>query len=124
MVGMMNKNLPAFLWHMILEQSLPKNFINDLIKKSCRAYMVAKQSTCIWDATTRTLTTVSKAARETDTKAFEGCDNFHSWISLSGDLVFSHQQGIHGSKFPKRFFGYLFLRSHFFSSSSSLLLIC
>jgi hypothetical protein len=22
------------------------------------------------------------------------CDNIHSWISLSGDLVFSHQQGI------------------------------
>jgi hypothetical protein len=28
------------------------------------------------------------------------CENIHSWISLSGDLVFSHQQGI---KFPKRF---------------------
>ncbi len=22
------------------------------------------------------------------------CDNIHSWISLSGDLVFSHQHGI------------------------------
>jgi hypothetical protein len=31
------------------------------------------------------------------------CDNIHSWISLSGDLVFSHQQGIYGLKFPKRF---------------------
>jgi hypothetical protein len=31
------------------------------------------------------------------------CENIHSWISLSGDLVFSHQQGIYGSKFPKRF---------------------
>jgi hypothetical protein len=30
------------------------------------------------------------------------CDNIHSWISLSGDLVFSHQQGIYGFKFPKR----------------------
>jgi hypothetical protein len=31
------------------------------------------------------------------------CDNIHSWISLSGDLAFSHQDGIYGFKFPKRF---------------------
>jgi hypothetical protein len=31
------------------------------------------------------------------------CENIHSWISLSGDLVFSHQQGIYSFKFPKRF---------------------
>ncbi len=31
------------------------------------------------------------------------CENIHYWISLSGDLVFSHQQGIYGFKFPKRF---------------------
>jgi hypothetical protein len=31
------------------------------------------------------------------------CENIHSWISLSGDLVFGHQQGIYGFKFPKRF---------------------
>jgi hypothetical protein len=27
------------------------------------------------------------------------CENIHSWISLSGDLVFSHQQGIYSFKF-------------------------
>jgi hypothetical protein len=31
------------------------------------------------------------------------CENIHSWIYLSGDLVFSHQQGIYGFKFPKDF---------------------
>jgi hypothetical protein len=31
------------------------------------------------------------------------CGNIHSWISLSGNLVFSHQQGIYGFKFPKKF---------------------
>ncbi len=31
------------------------------------------------------------------------CDNIHSWISLSGDLAFSHQHGIYGFKFPERF---------------------
>ncbi len=35
--------------------------------------------------------------------AGEGCENIHSWISLSGDLVFSHQQGIYGFKFPNFF---------------------
>ena len=40
------------------------------------------------------------------------CENIHSWISLVGDLVFSHQGGIYGFKFPKRFSGDLFLRSH------------
>jgi hypothetical protein len=31
------------------------------------------------------------------------CDNIHSWISLSGDLALSHQDGIYGFNFPKRF---------------------
>ncbi len=31
------------------------------------------------------------------------CENVHSWISLIGDLVFSHQQGIYGFEIPKRF---------------------
>ncbi len=31
------------------------------------------------------------------------CENIHSWISLSGGLAFSHQQGIYRFKFPKRF---------------------
>jgi hypothetical protein len=39
------------------------------------------------------------------------CENIHSWISLVGDLAFSHQGGIYGFKFPKRFSGDPFLRS-------------
>ena len=31
------------------------------------------------------------------------CDNIHSWISLGGDLAFSHQDGIYSFKFPERF---------------------
>jgi hypothetical protein len=31
------------------------------------------------------------------------CDHIPTWISLSGDLAFSHQDGIYGFKFPKRF---------------------
>ncbi len=36
-------------------------------------------------------------------KLFGECENIHSWISLSDDLVFSHQQGIYGFEFLKRF---------------------
>jgi len=32
------------------------------------------------------------------------CENIHSWISLIGDLAFSHQGEIYGFKFPKKFF--------------------
>jgi hypothetical protein len=31
------------------------------------------------------------------------CDNIHLRTSLSGDLAFSHQHGIYGFKYPKRF---------------------
>jgi hypothetical protein len=30
------------------------------------------------------------------------CDNIHPWISLSGDLAFSHQDEIYDFEFPKR----------------------
>jgi hypothetical protein len=44
------------------------------------------------------------AARQSCTKmGTHECENIHSWISLSGDLVFSHQQGIYGFKFPKKY---------------------
>ena len=33
----------------------------------------------------------------------QGCEHIPTWISLSGDLAFSHQDGIYGFKFPKRF---------------------
>jgi hypothetical protein len=44
------------------------------------------------------------------------CDNIHSWILYVSDLVFSHQGEIYDFKFPKRFFGDLFQRSHSFFS--------
>jgi hypothetical protein len=50
------------------------------------------------------------------------CENIHSWISLVGDLVSSHQGEIYGFKFPKRFFGDLFQRSHSFDSFLNLII--
>jgi hypothetical protein len=34
----------------------------------------------------------------------QACENIHSWISLVGDLEFSHQGGIYDFKFPKKVF--------------------
>jgi hypothetical protein len=49
LVGMMNKNLPAFLSNMSKEQGLPEEFIDDLIKKSCKASLMADMHHCKWD---------------------------------------------------------------------------
>jgi hypothetical protein len=46
---------------------------------------------------------MSTPQRRQQGEATTSCENIHSWISLSGDLVLSHQQGIYGFKFPKRF---------------------
>ena len=41
--------------------------------------------------------------KEYTTNKAHTCENTPTWISLSGDLAFSHQDGIYGFKFPKRF---------------------
>jgi hypothetical protein len=41
------------------------------------------------------------------------CEHIPTWISLSGDLAFSHQDGIYGFKFPKRFLELSRQRPHF-----------
>ncbi len=72
MVGMMNKNLPAFLWHMLIEQGLPEDFISGLLNKLCEATMHAKATKCKWDPTSRTLTTEDIMNRKEETRVFEG----------------------------------------------------
>ena len=57
MALIINKNLPAFLWHMLHEHGMPKDFIKDLLGKLCEASLVAKVYKCTWDEKTRTLTT-------------------------------------------------------------------
>jgi hypothetical protein len=37
MIGMMNKSLPAFLHHMLLEADFPEEFVKKLIKELCEA---------------------------------------------------------------------------------------
>ncbi len=79
MVGMMNKNLPAFLSNMLKEQGLPKEFIKDLIKKSCEASLVTDMHHCKWDSITRVLTTGDDLAGASKVKSFEGA----AWIRMS-----------------------------------------
>ncbi len=71
MALMMNKNLPAFLWHMLLEHGMPEDFIKDLFGKSCEASLVADVFKCTWDRKTKMLTTKEEQEKEEEVKAFE-----------------------------------------------------
>ncbi len=72
----MNKNLPAFLWHMLCDQCMPKDFIKNLLGKLCKASLVADVYKCTWDQTTRTLTTKEEEEKDKDIKAFESAPWF------------------------------------------------
>jgi hypothetical protein len=72
MIGMMNKNLPIFLHHMLLEADFPEEIVKKLIKESCKVSLVAEISSCKWDCKTRTLTTVADENHVEGLKAFEG----------------------------------------------------
>ncbi len=71
MLLMMNKNLPAFLYHMLLEQGLPEEFIKDLLARTCEASMLGEMHNCQWDKETCTLTTANEARHEKEVKAFK-----------------------------------------------------
>ena len=45
----------------------------------------------------------SQSQTASQSEPLERCEHIPTWISLSGDLAFSHQDGIYGFKFPKRF---------------------
>ncbi len=82
LIGMMNKNLPAFLLNVLKEQGLPEEFINDLLKNSCEATMLAKMHQCKWDPVNRVLTTEEEVAQVEKTKAFEGAAWFKDKFGL------------------------------------------
>ncbi len=82
MVGMMNKNLLAYLWHMLIEQGPPEDFITSLLNKSCMATMLAKATKCKWDSNTRTLTTEDKMNCKEETRVFEGASLFKDEFGL------------------------------------------
>jgi hypothetical protein len=72
MIGMMNKNLPAFLFHILTEAGFTDDFLQELFRRTCEASLVAEVSTCKWDHATRTLTTRADERHEKAIKAFKG----------------------------------------------------
>jgi hypothetical protein len=60
MIGMMNKNLPAFLYHMLLELDFTEDIVKSLLKKSCKASLVADILNCRWQSYVRTLTMLAE----------------------------------------------------------------
>jgi hypothetical protein len=53
MIGMMNKNLLAFLYHMLLELDIKEDIVKILLKKSCKASLVADILNCKWQSDAR-----------------------------------------------------------------------
>jgi hypothetical protein len=72
LVGMMNNNLTAFLFHTLQDQGLPNDFIDSLLKNSCEATMLADMSRCTWDSVNWVLTTKDELTKAEKTKAFKG----------------------------------------------------
>jgi hypothetical protein len=54
---MMNKNLPAYIGNALRDQGLPKDFLMDLLKKSCCLTLFTEMGTCLWDPEIGVLTT-------------------------------------------------------------------
>ncbi len=84
LIGMMNKNLPAFLFYTLKEQGLPDDFLAELLQRSCEATMLADMSRCKWDAATKTLTTMDECKKAEKKKAFESAAWFKDEFGLIG----------------------------------------
>jgi hypothetical protein len=91
-IGMMNKNLPAFLSHMLQEQGLLDEFSKELLQRSCEATMLADMHQCRWDPATCTLTTEDERAHVEKTKAFEGAAWFKDEFGLLGQRACNQKQ--------------------------------
>ena len=84
MIRMMNKNLPAYLYHTMINYGLPATFVEDLLENSCEATMLASRHRCKWDTATRTLTTDEDNVQAAKDMAFEGAAWFKDELGLLG----------------------------------------
>ena len=82
MVGMMNKNLPAFLYHMLLEIDFTEDIVSKLLKTSCETSLVTQISQCKWHSGTRTLTTPEEERKSKAVKALESAAWFKDEFGL------------------------------------------
>jgi hypothetical protein len=72
MIGMMQKNLPAFLFHILTDAGFTDNFIKELLRQTCEASLVAEVPLCKWDSATHSLATPADEKHEKAIKAFKG----------------------------------------------------
>ena len=91
-IGMMNKNLPAFLTHAHQEQGLPEEFTKELLQWSCKAMMLTDMHQCKWDPATDTLTTEDNSVNTVKTKAVEGAAWFKDEFGLLGQWAHNQRQ--------------------------------
>jgi hypothetical protein len=82
MMGMMNKNLPAFLYHMLLEIDFTKDIIKKLLKNSCEASLVAQIPQCKWHSGSWTLTTPEEERKNKAVKSLESAGWFKDEFGL------------------------------------------
>jgi hypothetical protein len=81
-IGMMNKNLPAFLYHMLLELDFMEDIIKYLLKNSCEASLVADIPNCKWQSGVRTMMTLADERQEKAVKALESTAWFKDEFGL------------------------------------------
>jgi hypothetical protein len=91
MINMMNNNLPAYLYHTLIEHRLPEDFVEELLEKSCEATMLAERHRCKWDTATKTLTTVEDSIQSEKANAFEGAAWFKNEFGLLGKNTTQNQ---------------------------------
>ena len=72
MIGMMHKNLPAFLFHILTDAGFTDDFIKELLRQTCETSLVAEVPLCKWDSATCSLTTPADKKHEKAIKAFKG----------------------------------------------------
>ena len=61
MILMMNRNFPAYVYHVLADQGLPKDFLMELFTRLCCPTLIAEMESCTWDPDTGTLTTPREA---------------------------------------------------------------
>jgi hypothetical protein len=82
MVGMMNKNLPAFLFHMLTEIDFTEEIVKKLIQTSCESSLVAQVPQCKWHSGLRTITTPEEERKSKAVKALESAAWFKDEFGL------------------------------------------
>jgi hypothetical protein len=64
MVGMLNKNFPAYMGFYLRDNDFPEEFIKNLLKRLCCQTALKEADGCKWDSKTRTLTSKEDLASD------------------------------------------------------------